>query len=182
MNATNKQTWAIFCITGYDVRNCNLTIESAGQLISDLKEGKPFIATNYNGARQVRVNKPKKNYEEIYNEARLEGLKALKDCTPTPMVVQEHTNMLDDNSPVKKSWYVSEGACGFAWVNIRPATSVFCKWLKSKGYAGKSYYGGYNIWVSEGGQSIARKEAYAGAFAEVLQKYNINASMGSRLD
>ena len=44
--------------------------------------------------------------KSIYHKALQAGQDAMKNCTPTPMVVQQHTDMLDDNSPVEKQWYV----------------------------------------------------------------------------
>jgi hypothetical protein len=55
-------------------------------------------------------------------------------------------------------------------------------WLKAQGIGSKGYYGGYEIWVREFGQSVDRKYAFAQAFAQVLGKYGIEASAGSRLD
>ena len=37
-------------------------------------------------------------------------------------------------------------------------------------------------WWQEFGQSVEQKEAYADAYADVLQKYGIKAYAGSRLD
>ena len=46
---------------------------------------------------------------------------------------------------------------------------------------GKGYPSGYHFWVW-GSQSMARKEAYARAFAEVLKYYGVLAYAVSRLD
>jgi len=77
----------------------------------------------------------------------------------------------------------SHGCCGFAWVNIKPGTSKFARFLKENGIARKdSYFGGVSVWVSVGGQSIDKKEAYAGAYADVLQANGIRAFAMSRMD
>ena len=56
-------------------------------------------------------------------------------------------------------------------------------WLKKSGIGRlDSYYGGWTIWVGDFGQSYERKMAYAGAFAEVLQKHGIKAYANGRLD
>ena len=47
---------------------------------------------------------------------------------------------------------------------------------------GKAYEGGYKYWVSVGGQSMQKKEAFAYAFAEVLQKHGLTVYAGSRMD
>ena len=75
--------------------------------------------------------------------------------------------------------------CGFAWVNIQPATSKFCRALKAHGLADHtSYYTGYDIWAPCGTptQSMDVKEAGASAYAEVLGSYGIKATMMSRAD
>ena len=41
---------------------------------------------------------------------------------------------------------------------------------------------GLSVWVSEGGQSMERKEAYARAYADVLRAAGIEAYAGSRMD
>ena len=182
--ATYNQTWAIFCMTGWDVRACNLTLDQASQVIKDLKSGKAFEPLKYNGARQIRkINKTTKNeFAQIWKEAQKAGHKALEEAIPTPMIVNQHNNMLNDNSPVVKSYYVSEGACGFAWIEIHPARGGFVNWCRKNNIGSKGYYGGWHIWVFEGGQSIDRKECYAKAARGVLRKYGIDASYNSRLD
>ena len=111
------------------------------------------------------------------------GRIAAAKAVPTPMVVSEHENMADDNSPVKKSWYVSEGACGFAWVVVRPGTSSFARWAaKNLPYTHKGYYGGLEISSPLMTQSVTRNEAYCSAFAEVLSEAGIKAYSNSRLD
>ena len=52
----------------------------------------------------------------------------------------------------------------------------FVNWMKKNNIGRKdSYYGGWTVWVSDFGQSIARKENYARAFAKVLGDYGITA-------
>lgn len=133
-------------------------------------------------AEKAERNTRYAEYEDLYRRAKAAGVAAGDSAIPTPMVVTEHTHPLDDHSPAKKQWYVGEGACGFAWVVIRPGTSSFARWLKKKGYARKDYYGGMSIWISEHGQSITRKEAHADAMAAVFREANIEAHAGSRLD
>lgn len=91
--------------------------------------------------------------------------------------------MLDDNSPVRRQWIVNSGVCGFAWVIIKPGTSSFAKWLIKNGHAKTHhYYGGVCHYVSEFGQSMEKKEAYAAAFAKVLSENEIRAYSDSRMD
>lgn len=111
-------------------------------------------------------------YNALIVRAHAEGMRAGREANPVPMIVSGHGS----------SYWVDDGACGFAWVTIRPATSSFARWLMKEGIARKAYYGGAEIWVREFGQGIARKEAYAVAFAKVLADAGINAVAGSRLD
>jgi hypothetical protein len=123
------------------------------------------------------------DFAAIYAEANEAGYWAGTNHEPTPMVVQQHTNPLNDNSPVVQQWNVPSGVCGFAWVNVRPATCAFARWLKKTGKVQHvAYEGGYNIWCSEFGQSMERKEKWASAFASVLQKNGIKAYSRSRMD
>jgi hypothetical protein len=175
--ATKRQTWALFCITKEDYRNKGLTKAEASDLIKKLGD-----------KNRTKTTKPKKNsYVEIYEKALTAGLAALKAATPTPMVVQQHANMMDDNSPVVQEWFVADGPCGFAWVNVKCKGEGlrFVNAMKkhdSDRWRKDGYYGGYTFWVREGNQSIQKKEAFAEAFAEVLREAGINAHWSSRLD
>lgn len=137
-------------------------------------DGKPVATKKTLGKRECA---------RIYKEAYEAGLKAGKEAIPTPMIVGQPTTPLgNDVDFTKKTYFVSEGACGFAWVTISPARGAFVNYLKSIDAGSKGYYGGYQIWVREFGQSITRKEAFAGAFAQVLRNYGISAYCESRLD
>ena len=170
--ATPKQTWAIFCMTGWDVRNCELGIEQASGIIEDLKNGKPFFPEHFNGARQIKKLKPKNSNLEILYAAQRAGEEAAKNCKPIPMIVED----------TDRQYYVPQGVCGFAWVKIRPGNCSFANFLKKSKLATKSYTGGVDYYIHAGGQSYEIKRAYASAFAKVLQEYGIDASTRSRLD
>ena len=120
----------------------------------------------------------------VYAEAHSAGMAAGHGCTPTPMVVGTPTTPLgNDIDYEKETYYVADGMCGFAWINIKPARGKFVKYLKDNDIGRKdSYYGGYTIWVSGFGQSLARKESYARAFANHLNKNGITAYSMSRID
>lgn len=132
--------------------------------------------------------------KQILEEAEAVGQNAYENAAPKPMVVTEREDPFNDDSKVKQSWFVSEGVCGFAWLNI-PGNSWFIRALKKAGFASAninnfdrkvvfkkdSYYKGYSYWIG-GGQSYERKVAFANAFADVLGSYNIVANVGSRLD
>lgn len=122
-------------------------------------------------------------YEDIFFAANKAGLKAAEEAVPTPMIVSQHENPLDDNSPVKKQWYVGEGACGFAWVVVKPGTHSFAKWLTKTARGRNNYYGGIAIWCPLQTQSIARKEAWANAFVSAIKEIMpITVYADSRLD
>lgn len=116
--------------------------------------------------------------EVLYQKAHEAGMKAYYDAKPVPMVVKD--------LQTGQKWHESEGVCGFAYVVIKPARGKLVSYLKSvnKGYK-SDYYGGY--WVGPAGeagmnQSLARKEAYCSAFAEVLTKAGVKCYTWSRLD
>ena len=122
------------------------------------------------------------SFQQSYDAAHAAGMQAGQTVGVTPMVVQQHANMANDNSPVVQQWVVDEGVCGFAWVVIRPATSSFARWLKKNNLGDKHYYGGIAVWVREFGQSMTRKEAYAQEFATVLRSRGFDAHAESRMD
>jgi len=115
-------------------------------------------------------------FRAVYDRAYAAGLAAGNNAIPTPMVVTDAMH--------GKQWYVEDGACGFAWIRVRPATSSFARWLlKEKIVSGRSYNGGVDIWISDHNQSVTRKEAHARAMADVLRsELGINCYADSRLD
>lgn len=76
------------------------------------------------------------------------------------------------------------GACGFAWVDIKPNRGLLCKTLKEQKLGSNGWNGGLCCWNPAGAhvQSVYVLEQGAYAFAEVLRKYNVNAWASSRLD
>ena len=120
-------------------------------------------------------------FESIYQEADQAGQAAVNDKMLNggvePMVLVGGVP-----GGKKETYYVADGPCGFAWVNVRPGNCSFANWLKKYKGCDKSYYGGVDVWISKYGQSIQKKEIYARAFAEVLEKYGIKAYADSRLD
>ena len=135
----------------------------------------------------VKIEKAKRatreiHFESIFGQADFAGTEAGKAHNPTPMVVQECENQLDDSSKVVQEWNVPDGVCGFAWITIRPANCAAAHYAKKHYRAQKAYYGGIQIWVHQFGQSYERKSAYADAFAQVLKEDGIPATAGGRLD
>lgn len=129
--------------------------------------------------RQARYAK----FAKVCEQAHLNGMAAATDIVPTPMVVQQHANPLDDNSPVVRQYEpVMDGVCGFAWVEVRPSNSSFAIWARKQGWRQSSYMGTY-LWVSYFGQSMERKTAYARAYAaHLVSELGIKAHAGSRMD
>jgi hypothetical protein len=113
-------------------------------------------------------------FSEIVQQAHEAGEKAGIECRPLPMGIADTAGNLID--------IIDDGACGFAWVTIKPANSSFAVWAKKQGLARSAYGGGVMIWVRGFGQSVERKTAYAGAYAKVLRDNGIKASAGDRLD
>lgn len=118
------------------------------------------------------------DYAAIWAKARDAGLKAGLACRPDPMVVGQH----DGDGVLRIVDVVDDGACGFAWVKIRPANSKMARWLKAQNKGYKSYSGGWDVSIHEFGQSVERKRAAAVAMADVLRANGIDATPHDRLD
>jgi len=144
----------------------------------------------FDGQRADKVAAPAKapkmtktESRALYRKAQEAGAAAASECRPTPMVVEQHANMMDDSSPVEKSWVVAGGVCGFAWVRIRPASSSFARWVIAQELGRTdSYAGGVIISARVGGQSLEIQEAWARAFARVLCEAGVEAHVDSRMD
>ncbi len=96
-------------------------------------------------------------WKNAYILADKAGMKAANECDVQMIEIAGHS-------------YKPFPICGFAWVNFKPATTRFVRWLKKQGIADKAYQGGANMWVSKFGQSYDRKLAYAHAFAKIIQE------------
>ena len=124
-----------------------------------------------------------KQVDRLIAEAHEAGMAAGNAAAPTPMVVGTPTTPLgSDIDYTKKTYYVADGVCGFAWVTVRPGNSKMAKTLVARGMANKAYGGGVSVWVHQFNQSMQRKEAYAYAFADVLRNAGIRAYANSRMD
>lgn len=111
------------------------------------------------------------DFKALVERADAAGRAAADRITPTPMVVSGHG----------QTWYVPQGACGFAWVSFAGNTA-FGRWAKQQGLTRPGYPKGLMIWVSQYNQSVDLKEAYAHGFAAVLRAEGIDAWGCSRLD
>lgn len=185
---TPRQSFALFTLTGVDCRPIMsaVSVEAAGTYIELAKnEGRPEAAREaliYRGGIAKRPLKVAHNWEIVYDGAWRAGEDAARKHTPTPMVVTQHANPLDDNSPPVKEWYVHQGVCGFAWVTF-PGNTSFGRWAVKQGHARKAYGGGVQVWIGQYGQSAELKEAHANAMAKYLRENGVErAYAGSRLD
>ncbi len=104
----------------------------------------------------------------IWTAATVAGQDAAAKCVPVPMHIRGYAPILD-------------GACGFAWIHFA-GTGAWAKWAKANAGARKDYPKGLCIWISDYGQSMARKEAFAHAAAEVLRANGIECYAASRMD
>jgi hypothetical protein len=140
-----------------------------------------------------RYNSPEQRAARRERDARFAALAAEADAAGraaaeavrvTPMIVVERADPLDDSSPIVRAYPpVMDGVCGFAWVSIYPGTCAFARYAKKHlGFRADSYAGGVRRSVAAYNQSMTRKEAYARAFADVLQRAGIKAYANSRLD
>ena len=121
--------------------------------------------------------------EKLLERAHLMGMDAGRDASVTPMVVgSPSTPFGSDIDYSKKTYFVEDGACGFAGVVIKPARGKFVSYLKSLGMGHKHYYGGWYVSVREFNQSLTRKEAYANAYAKVLSEVGMRCYVDSRMD
>lgn len=107
----------------------------------------------------------------VHDLAHAAGMAAGNDAKPTPMrVVGQGCDEV-----------VEGGPCGFAWVSFKGNTA-FGRAMKKLNLASPGYPTGLQVWVGEFGQSMARKSAYARAYAAVLRGYGIDAYPQSRMD
>ena len=70
------------------------------------------------------------DFKGLFATAVCAGGEAGKALQPVPMLVGSAKSLfgseMDHSKPV---YYVADGVCGFAWVNVRPGNSAFAKWL-----------------------------------------------------
>ncbi len=173
---TSKQSFAIFCKTGYDVRGCNYG-EGLTQEQIDLIFKNELSPSEISGAiLKKKVNNNKSNdWQKLYDEAVKIGIDAGNNVVPEPMIV------VDEQAD--KQWFVSDGMCGFGWVYKIHGNSSFGRWLIKNKYGRKdSYNGGVTISVSAHNQSYTKKMVNAQAMAKFLNENGIKCYAGGRLD
>ncbi len=72
-------------------------------------------------------------FQDIVEKAYWAGIEAGKNAMPIPM------HVLENGIPIDR---IDDGACGFAWVTVRPANSSFAIWAKKQGLMRPMYGGG----------------------------------------
>ena len=121
--------------------------------------------------------------KRLFKAAMEKGMAAGAEKVPQPMLVGSPTTPLgSDIDPSKPVYFVPQGVCGFAWVTIHPGNCSFAQWVKKNGKGSNAYGGGVSVRCHAFGQSLEQKEAWAQAFAQVLQDAGIKAYAESRMD
>ena len=132
----------------------------------------------------------RETFRIICDEAHQAGVAAVEQLKVIPMIVGEETSFLSGKIDYSKpTYFVEDGVCGFAWVNVYPANKGNTKLgkeerklLETAGFSKNEYERCHQLWISDYNQSMQKKEAYAGAYAKVLRDYGFRAYSGSRLD
>jgi hypothetical protein len=127
------------------------------------------------------------SFEEIYSAAQKAGEAAFHAAAPVPMAVQS-SDIGEEFDWEKPYEVVSDGVCGFAWVDVFvDGRSKMAREMMKFGLS-SNYMGGYNFWAdkcapsSRSSQSMQRKEAACQAFAAVMREHGFKAYAGSRMD
>ena len=120
-------------------------------------------------------------FKSLYVKANIEGAAAVKVAEKAKMI--EPMTVVWGAGEHKQRETYSDGACGFAWIIIKPGNCKFANWLKKAGLARPDcYYGGVNIWIGDYNQSHQKKSIHAEAMAQVFVDAGYNASSGNRMD
>jgi hypothetical protein len=129
-------------------------------------------------------------FTTICEKADAAGRAAVEKLQVIPMIVGQETSLFSNQIDyTKQTYYVEDGVCGFAWVDVFPRHKGNTrlgkeerKVLEAAGFRKNDYTKTYQLWISAYNQSMQKKEAYASAFAKVLHENGLRAYSGSRLD
>jgi hypothetical protein len=181
MNATPKQLFCLYLGTKINTKGLEINKETASMLISRMKNGEDIsdILIGYGGVKTETATKV--DYKALYDKAHQIAHEAAINHNPTPMIVSEHSNPLDDSSDVKNQYYVADGVCGFSSIRFKLNTA-FGKWAVKNKIAEKSCTSGAYIWVHDYSQSYERKNRYASAFCKFMNENGVKCYAESRLD
>ena len=134
---------------------------------------KVFIsdADSFPGPRIIHGFDSSKDDEcvQLYKIAHEAGLDASSLMIPRPIIFSDEL--------------IAEGEFGDAWVVVKDARRGFARWLIKEAKA-KTLYGHPGAWmpVAYGYPHVQRAEAYAQAFAEVLEVNDVRARVKTLLD
>ena len=124
---------------------------------------------------KTAVKKTARQVAQDWETAHLCGMEAVEAIRANikPMVVIGSDSV----------YIVADGACGFAWLEIRPARGSLVTFLKKSGIGRvDSYNGCYRVSIHSFNQSIAKKEAYAQGVAGALRGNGYEVFANSRMD
>ena len=129
-------------------------------------------------------------FTAVCKKADAAGKAAVEKLQVVPMIVGQETSLFSNKIDYSKQiYFVEDGVCGFAWVDVYPTHKGHTrlgkeerKILEAAGFRKNDYMKTYRLWISMYNQSMQKKEAYASAYAKVLRENGIKAYSGSRLD
>jgi hypothetical protein len=129
-------------------------------------------------------------FQELCDRADAAGREAVTNLQVVPMVVGSETGFMSGKIDYSKpTYFVEDGVCGFAWVDVFPEYKGNTwlgkeerRILKAAGFKEKYGSKAYSLSISDFNQSMQKKEAYARAFAKVLCESGIKCYSCSRLD
>jgi hypothetical protein len=135
-------------------------------------------------ARAKAVPMGKREAKALFTKADAAGMAAIAACTPVPMIVGSAKSLFSNEmDPNKPQYFVADGVCGFAWIEIRPSRGGIATWMKENGYGRyDDYRRCHYMSARENSQSMQKKEAYCHAFADVMRDAGIDCSTASRMD
>lgn len=130
------------------------------------------------------IKKMDEYFKSVLKEAQEAGMKALRECVPTPVRWQQSDLF---NKPIGQPGEIdNEGECGGAYITGLDGKSEFVRWAKKADLKelSKGVYKGYDLRINHEdyhGQSYERYKACAEAYATVLKKHGIKCSVKAYL-
>lgn len=114
------------------------------------------------------------DFMKLWKEAWDSGVEATKNASIEMIQVRDNmSGKVYDPFPI----------CGFAWINVKPGTSRFARWLKKMNLGQvDTYYGGITVWIHDYNQSYDLKLTHARAMAKILKNHSIKCYAMGRLD
>jgi hypothetical protein len=128
---------------------------------------------SYEKAERARI---RAKFQADFEDAHAVAVLAGNAANPTPMAVY--------NPASGATHVVSDGVCGFAYVTIRPRNCKLARFaVDHYCWRSNSWHKRIELSVQDFGQSLARKEAFAEAFAKRMHELgHTEVSWDSRID